>query len=379
MCDLCCIACHSNRPKDICVALWCSKTASHCLSVRCSRNSHYSRGGGGGISQEEPQKTIYDEQVLIQYQGAREPAKNLKYKLVGRDSKTVLKEGKTDEKGKTERITTEKAEAVEVFVIRLDSDKKYSERKVGYFWTNDRKDSVHVIQVLRGRIFFDIRYVHPTKDAAQSFIKAAETLQRDAQGLVDKYRGDVWWSFDVTCEEDIKIKWKELKELQEEADREIKRGHILTHASIDGKAGLDFEVREVFGCSSKEDGTLDYTEIRNLPELRWSSSSQLIIHSCRSGLPAPSQSNKTIADAFFEGQSSLKYVEAMKGRSYFSYNPKTYVEIKSNVNDMANIYLLAFNRMRNVSDTNAALTKYVSPGWEKGDLSALPTYTRMRP
>jgi hypothetical protein len=172
--------------------------------VRPERQCHTCGVYLGDRTAQEQSKLKYDEQVLIQYNEKREPAKNVKYKLIERNSMKVLQEGKTNERGLTERLTTEKQLPVDVIVFRLNDDRQEVEKNIGSFWTNDRKDSIEVININRGRIFFDIRYVNPAKDKAESFIKAAETIKK--QSYYDKYRGDVWWSFDVTTECDIKEK-----------------------------------------------------------------------------------------------------------------------------------------------------------------------------
>lgn len=323
------------------------------------------------------EKKVYDQQVLICYkEGTKGSVKNISYKLIEHYSKNVLKEGKTDEKGLTERITTEKTEAVDVIVLRRNNAKELVEKTIGSFKTDTRKDSIEVVEMHRGSIFFDIRYVNPIKDPAQSFIKAAETLKKETH--FDKYRGDVWWSFDVTTECDIKDKWRELFDLQQETGMEIEEGHILTHASKNemdsGVPGLEFAKR--LGCSD-EDGTLSADEIKKLQKLKWSVSSKLFLYGCRTGLPVAKNDTQTMADYFFNIQ-SVKTIVAQKGYGYFSYNKDSYVAISSKADDASAIYLWAFNRGLNVSKLNSAVARYISVGLESGDGKAIPPYIRSR-
>jgi hypothetical protein len=218
-----------------------------------------------------------------------------------------------------------------------------------------------------------MRYIHPVKDAAESFKKAAETIKRGAV-LADRNRGDVWWSFDVTTECDIKNKWQELFDLQQKADMEVEEGHILTHASknelTSDVAGL--ELAGGIGCT--EDGTLTFREIDGLPKLKWSRSSTLYLYGCRTGLPIPKENNATMADAFFMGQDSVKTVIGERGKSYFSYKKEHYVRIDDNKSDTKDIYLLAFDRSENAQGGN--INRLI--GNITGNFKAISPYIKRR-
>jgi hypothetical protein len=319
-------------------------------------------------------KKKYDEQVRILYNETNDPAKGVKYRLIEKGTGKILAEGKTDKQGLTERVSTGgESKDVSIQVIRLNDDRKEEEKDAGVCKTNDQKDSIHDVKIWRGQIYFDFRYVHPVKDKAKSFIHAAETTKRKTKsyGKADEYRGDVWWSFEVTCEDDIKMKWQELHDLQQEVDMEAEEGHIFTHATKGNKSGLSFEDDPQYGCGI--DSILTSTEIRSLPKLKWSNSSSLWLYSCRSGLALPNEGGKSIADVFFDAQNSVKAVIALRGYGYFSYSSTEYQEIASDEKDMRDVYLLAFRRTQNVSKLNAGLY-HLNKNWDTGSLVVIPPY-----
>jgi hypothetical protein len=273
----------------------------------------------------------------------------VKYRLVERGNhQNVLAEGKTDVRGMTERVFTSKSKEVDVLITRLNDKQEEEEKTIEYVRIvteacTCRKDYIKVVEIKRGRIFFDIRYVNEEKDEVRSFIKAAETQKRIAERKhrYDKYKGDLWWSFPVTTECGITTQWERLAKLQQKADMEIEEGHLFTHATKDGedgKPGLTFAKKS--GCA--QDGTFTPDEIKKLPPLMWSSTSILWLYGCRTGLPLPSEKGETIADAFFSGQKTMKTVIALKGFGYFSYNLESYEAIASDINDTKDIYLWAF-------------------------------------
>jgi hypothetical protein len=88
-------------------------------------------------------------------------------------------------------------------------------------------------------------------------------------------------------------------------------------------------------------------------------------------------SELTIADAFFNRQDSVKAIEAQRGRAYFSYSPSVYVRIADDPNDARAIYLWAFDRMRNVSNTNASLVE-IFDRKDEGTGKAMLPYRRIR-
>ena len=337
----------------------------------------YNRLAAQPRSQKET-KVTYDEQVQLLYSGTNIIAKDVKYKLLEKGTGKVLVEGKTNDKGLTERVSTETPENIEMIVIRVNENKSDEEKSVtAYIRTNDKKDSVSMVYIQRGRVYFDIRYVNSVKDKAQSFIKAAETIKRKA-GLrgFDKYKGDVWWSFDVTTECDITERWQELFALLQEYDMEVEEGHILTHASKSGEDG-DRSGLEFVGCT--EDGTLTRKEIEKMPKLKWSKASTLYLYGCRTGLPVSKSSvannmMDSVADSFFLAQ-DVKTVEALRGYGYFSYSPTTYQAIADNVNDTRDIYLLAYKRGLNVNKLNSGLAKIKM---DMGDDSLINPYVRRR-
>jgi len=314
----------------------------------------YTEGRGPSVGVSPKEKDKYDQQVLIRYKdGTRDPVKGISYKLIEHASKKALKEGETDEKGLTGRVTTEKPEAVDVIVLRLNDERQWVEKNIGSVRTDTRQDSIEAVEMYRGRIFFDFRYVNAVSDKPRSFIHAANTIRRKAQSYVDKYRGDVWWAFEITTECEMTSKWQVIYNLQQEADMEVQEGHILTHASKavwppGAKSGLEFAPRE----ECNKDATLTMREILALPKLKWSSSSSLHLYGCRTGLPVYGWGDKTMGHAFFEGQDTVKTVTALKGYGYFSYSATTYQVISDDPNDKRDIYLLAYNRRKNVDLTN---------------------------
>jgi hypothetical protein len=197
----------------------------------------------------------FDAQFRLRYiEGGGPPAENVKYKLVETKTQKILKEGTTNEDGLTEQIFTDNPEEVNVIVIRKNDDRLDEEKNVGTFKTNDKKDSCEDVFILRGRIFFDFRYVNSVRDKAQSFIKAAETRKRKtmASSVFDKRKGDVWWSFIITTECEMKTQWQTLFDLQQETEMLVEQGHLFTHASKDttnpeNKSGLLFAGHT--GCS----------------------------------------------------------------------------------------------------------------------------------
>jgi hypothetical protein len=325
------------------------------------------------IEAQKKKNPEFNVKVHISYDNSKGCAKKLKYKFVDHQTQKVLMEGITDEKGYTEKFTADKPVDIEVIAIRRNNNKEWEEKNIGRVFTSKTEDYVDRISLRKGRIFFDIRYVNSVKDKTQSFIKAAETLKRrNISYNMNRYQGDVWWSFDVTTECDIQSKWEELAKLQEESDLEIQEGHLLTHATKGDKPGLTFAE---IGCN--QDGTLTIDEIKKLPLLKWSIHSELYLYGCRTGLKLSNENNKTMADAFFEAQ-NIKTVIAQKGYGYFSYRPKYYVAIDDDINDTKDIYLWAFNRGLNVTKINAAAVKYISAGLEQGDGLAIAPYRRSR-
>jgi len=326
------------------------------------------------------QQKTYDEQVILTYRYSftDDRAKNAKYKLVEKNTGKILAEGWTDDRGMTERVCTEKPEYVDIIIIRPNEKKQEEEKNISMFKTNDKKESYYIAIVGKGRIFFDIRYVNPEKDAAKSFIKAAETQKRKAwaRGFDEYNEGDVWWSFEVTTECDITTAWQKIYDLQQRYDMKIEEGHIFTHASKNGDlTGLTFAT---IGCT--EDGTLSLAEIKNLPKLKWSNNSTLFLYGCRTGLHISEKDNRSIADVFFENQ-DINTTKALMGYGYFSYSPTTYQAIADVVGDTKDIYLLAYNRRQNISKYKAALGKAgredrVDIGTGEG--FAMPQYTRSR-
>ncbi|MDR2092960.1 MAG: hypothetical protein LBP58_06560 [Azoarcus sp.] len=322
-----------------------------------------------------------------EYGRTTESAKNLKYRLFEKDTNNLLAEGRTDDQGATKRVVTEGPKHLEIFIFRATDDQKGEWKKVNdaYLTTSEYKDSKEMAYIPKGHVFFDIRYINAIKDPAQSFKKAAETVKRKTRGggSFDKYRSDVWWSFDVTSECDIKARWEELAKLLQEFNMEVQEGHIFTHANKQDPKNAGLEFAEVVGCD--QDATLKLREIEKMPKLKWSNRSILYLYGCRSGIPIDppginpfSEYNSLrIADYFFENQDMSRIV-ALQGFGYFSYSPTVYQRIADDVNDTRDIYLAAFRRMRNVSDSNAWCVKHIRDDCERGDLTLIEPYTRTR-
>ena len=318
---------------------------------RCPTCGHMTPGAPSEWKEPNPKpQEIYDEQVLLRYRETNEPARKVKYKLVERRTGKVLAEAQTDEQGLTERVTTEKAEHLDIFVYRLDENQNEVEKSVDSFAkTNTSPDSLRTEYIYRGRIFFDMRYKNDEKDKPQSFIKAAETQKRKAafRGF-DKYRGDIWLTFIVTTENDLKTAWQNIYDLQQKYDIEVHEGAVFTHA----RAG--FHNVDSPGLTFAPDGEgekLNFQEIANLPKLKWTKSSTLYLYGCNTGAFGSLVDTTSIADVFFYNQ-EVKTVKSQMGFSYFSYSETSYVEIADRIDDDKDIYLLTFIRRRNVMWAN---------------------------
>jgi len=340
------------------------------------------RGGGANRvkkqekpeEQEKPQ-VRFDERVKLVYQETNEPAKKVKYELLQKNTGSVLASGQTDDDGLTERVFTDKQEDIELVVYRLGESKTEEKKTVSAFIkTNTNAESIRTVQIYRGRIFFDMRYMNSTKDKPKSFYKVAETQKRKAASRgFDKYRGDIWLTYEVTYERDMKAAWQNVYELQQKYDMEVQDGLLVTHAStaifISKNAGLEFK-------EEGNDKTLTLQEIADLQKLKWTNSSTLQLYGCNTGNDLSYVDTATIADVFFNTQ-KVKTVKAQKGYSYFSYREHTYVQIDSDPYDERDIYLLTFVRAQAVNFGNAVLQK-INPVLETGDLSVLPFYVRNR-
>jgi len=353
-----CPQCGAREVSAIRVACWQKIRAQHpddnnpVVCSYCGLWVEWQHGQKHKTEQRKQQQITYDEQVILTYRYSftDDRAKNVQYKLIEKNSGKILAEGRTDDRGQTERVCTEKPEYVDIIIIRPNDEKQEVEKNIGMFKTNDDKNSYYLAHVGRGRIFFDIRYVNAESDKAQSFIKAAETQKRKASGRgFDKYNeGDVWWSFEVTTECDIKTAWQKIYDLQQKYDMEVHEGHLFTHAtkdqvSLGGNSGLLF-ARDI-GCTA--DGMLSFAEIVSMQELKWTKTSMLVLYGCRTGMPAKGESGATIAHAFFNKQKSVRQVIGQTGKSYFSYVTNEYREIIDSKDDTKDIYLWAFYRSEN--------------------------------
>jgi len=281
-------------------------------------------------------QNTYDEQVYLYYvypDGETKNAPDVEYELKNKKTGEVLASGKTDDGGNTERFQTNQPEDVTITAL---VGNEYM--NIGQCRTNNREYSRHSARIPKGHIFFDIYYIV----ADRSFALAAETRRRlhTQSGRYDERRGDIWLTYPVSTEGGFKTAWKTVYDKQKELDMFVKEGHIYSHASLSklgliGKAGLDFKTSE------NEDGTLTFGEIAELEILNWAMSSELHLYGCRTGR-VDAKAAMSAVDAFFDRQSSVKWVWGQRGFTSFSYSQHRFIEIDEDPKDLRDIFLVAF-------------------------------------
>jgi hypothetical protein len=298
-------------------------------------------------------KKKYDEQVCILYNETNDPAENVKYRLIEKDTGKILAEGKTDKQGLTERVSTDKPEDVDIVVIlpkqfsSLNQDIREENYSGGTCKTNNTNDSCYMAKISKQYIFFDIHYIVNDK----AFERAAKTERRLAKK--DRFKmKDIWLSYAVKSESEFKEAWRKVYAFQQKYGLEIQEGHIYSHSDLSligtGKAGLEF--RPGMG----EDGTLTYKEIAALEVLQWSKTSRLFLYGCRSGR-IDGKEDISIADAFFATQDTVKQVSGLRDFGYFSSDFNKFVEISTDFRDSSDVYLWSYWIRRNVPLYPAAM------------------------
>ncbi|MFM7203014.1 MAG: hypothetical protein ACKO6N_19680 [Myxococcota bacterium] len=183
------------------------------------------------------------------------------------------------------------------------------------------------IYVYRKRIFFAIYYM--VEDAA--FERAAKTWKTELEtNGIYRSSEDVFLLVGVHKEEEFKLAWQYICEETAHYVALAHLGQIFSHAS----KGDDIDGLEFYGS------TLNQTEIAALPRLNWSSSAQLILAGCNSGLIA--ERNWSPAEAFANSQ-QVRTI-GQQGFAYFSAVKNQYKKIQETSPE---VYLWAYRRGRN--------------------------------
>lgn len=191
------------------------------------------------------------------------------------------------------------------------------------------------INVSPPTLYFSIYY----RDAEHSFRRASETVVHAIKS------GDSWnpgrdkfLAIEVYTETEFATAWTRIGEEAENGGYVVAEGHLFTHASKPGGENSGLEFAAVPGTG---DGTINRSEMMNLPVLPWRKTGRLFLHGCNTGR-AGERRNWTPAEVLADSQN----VEATGtlGFSYFSTSPEVYSKITEN---SPKIYLLPFKRGKN--------------------------------
>ena len=200
------------------------------------------------------------------------------------------------------------------------------------------------------RAFAAIAYVNDTRDAARSFMRAAETWESEVKsefGFDD--RSDAFYRVYVRSAIDFTNVWNDIASIVARDGRTVFAIGVFTHASMitSGSSGLEFAGAPGLPTDDPQVTTVNQEQIATLRRMRWSrEQGHLFLFGCNTaafrGLPYPHWSP---ASEFAKHQQVR--TTGQIGYSYFSVFKDSFSEIDSAGTMSARVYLGAYYWHRN--------------------------------